>query len=138
MKLAKDIYRDLMVNFELIETQLKSLQEMQSMLDKELSSTYHAIEIDNFSASEGYNYAKKIQEICQTRRLVKHEIGDLMKLQANLPIVKKVNHDKLRDKCDKYFSNSESRYEEDYYDNFNVTREDVYSLLLKSKEEEIA
>lgn len=124
MKLAKDIFKDLIENFELIEKQMSELSKMQSMLDKELVSTYHEIETTRFSASKGYEYAKKIQEICQTRRIVKHELATMQYIKRNMPIYKGTDYRSRKQNIENFIERHNKNNEE-YFANFDIDGNDI-------------
>jgi RNAse (barnase) inhibitor barstar len=130
MKLAKDIFKDIVENFEMIDRQIKELDSMYIMLNSEFNETYHEIETANFNASEGFKYAKKLQTILQTRRIVKTELQALKEIKKNFPlsahggdIKSKVYTDK-KSKCE-YAIRRFDYTNNDWDENFKVSPEDI-------------
>jgi hypothetical protein len=124
VKLAKDIFRDLIENFELIDKQIGELKAMQSMLDKELNKTYHEIEVSKANAYEGYKFYEKIREITQTRRIVKSELKALTDIRSSLPFAKHEKYHARKNTCNQSIKYN-TDYESDYFKNFNISGDDI-------------
>jgi len=60
---------------------LKHCQGQIAICDKERIDMDHVIELNNFSASDGYKISKKLQSILQKRRYYKNEIDGLNKIK---------------------------------------------------------
>jgi hypothetical protein len=127
MKLAKDIYEGIISNYELLRTQLDQLKSMQSMLDKELSKIYHEIEVTKFNASEGFKYAKRIQEITQTRRVVKSELLAIQSIVKHLPFkeLDNITYKKNKKQCLHQIQYHTDYDKNDWYNNFGIKAEDI-------------
>lgn len=50
------------------------LSRRLSEYDRKVSAIYHELENDNFGVLGGYRYAKRLQDVLQKRRIVKHEM----------------------------------------------------------------
>lgn len=74
-----DLYGDIKEDFELLTKEL-------SELDSLISDIKHAMEMENFSASRGYELAKMQQEALRKRRKVKNEMQTLHPLVQSLSI----------------------------------------------------
>ena len=62
---------------------LKHCQGQISICDKQRIDMDHVIELNNFSASNGYKISKKLQSILQKRRYFKNEIDGLNKIKQH-------------------------------------------------------
>lgn len=56
----------------------KNLNCLQSALDRKISDIYHQIEANEFDIAQGNEYAKKLKETLQYRRVIKDEMARLM------------------------------------------------------------
>lgn len=54
------------------------LNKLQSALDQKVSALYHELEKSEFSIAEGNEFARKLKETLQMRRVVKQEIALIM------------------------------------------------------------
>lgn len=54
------------------------LNKLQSALDQKVSALYHELEKSEFSVAEGHEFARKLKETLQMRRVVKQEIALIM------------------------------------------------------------
>lgn len=82
--------------FTEIQTKKEALTSELSKVDLELEDFLHYVEFENFNACQGYKYAKKIQELRQTRRDIKDELAPLSHLHNSItlhthPKVKKLS-----------------------------------------------
>lgn len=57
--------------------QTKALNKLNQMQQDVL----HMIENDNFNAAEGYCYAKRLKDIREERRLIKHEVETMLAIK---------------------------------------------------------
>jgi hypothetical protein len=65
------------LNEEVNET-FKNLNCLQSALDRKISDIYHDIERSEFDIAQGNEYAKRLKETLQYRRVIKDELARLM------------------------------------------------------------
>lgn len=129
MKLTRDIYNDIISNFELIDTQVVELKNMAKMLDRELVKCYHEIEVSNANASEGYMFYKKLKDILQTRRIVKMELGSLEKVQKLLPLQKTADYKMKKGNIEHCLETYGYNLERDYLQNFKASIEDIKAIV---------
>lgn len=61
-----------------VRASFNKLNKLQSALDVKVSEIYHEIEKAEFSVEEGHEYARKLKETLQMRRVVKQEIALIM------------------------------------------------------------
>lgn len=76
MKMLEEINMDLQTDNE-INDELQAVDLMQEDL-------LHMIEFHNFNASEGYNFAKMLQEVRQERRKIKNRLEERTKARQFL------------------------------------------------------
>ncbi|RYI30458.1 hypothetical protein EVU96_08580 [Bacillus infantis] len=96
-----------------VKKDMMHLRSKSSYYDKEISSIYHRLELNNFNACEGYYIAKNLKELVQKRRLVKIEYLRLESLHNSLKIqtIEKDIHgvrkviDKSKEKWENWCSN---------------------------------
>jgi len=122
MKTANQIFEDLIENYELIGRQLKSLYPRLQELDKELSATYHSIEVTNLSNENSIDLMGKLQTTLQERRIVKNELEALKAIKESLPFQQVENYLEKKKNCRaaiKYYTN----YDKEYFQHFNVEAE---------------
>lgn len=82
-----------------INTYFSELNNELSIVDKEIVDIEHYIEFYNFSASQGYNAYKMLQERFIKRREIKNKLdkcnliwhGNVGDFADNKPIIKKIN-----------------------------------------------
>jgi hypothetical protein len=78
MNIPENYFEKLLgLNDEVNET-FKSLNCIQSALDRKISDIYHDIERSEFDIAQGNEYAKRLKETLQFRRVVKDEMARLM------------------------------------------------------------
>jgi len=106
-----------------IENGVKELTELQSFYDKELSEVYHRLETEKFNASEGYYFAKRLQEILQKRRVVKKELANLKSLSMSKDFVSVKKS--LNDANSNLQRRKKSSDEKEYMKNFQFDINDV-------------
>lgn len=124
MKTANQIFEDLIENYELLGRQLKALYPRLQELDKELSATYHNIEVANLSNENSVELMTKLQTTLQERRIVKNELEALKAIKESLPFQQVENYLEKKKNCRaaiKYYTN----YDKEYFRNFNVEPEKI-------------
>jgi hypothetical protein len=78
MNIPENYFEKLLgLNDEVNET-FKSLNCIQSALDRKISDIYHDIERSEFDIAQGNEYAKRLKETLQYRRVIKDEMARLM------------------------------------------------------------
>lgn len=77
LKAVRDVFVNYPKQIELNETALKKI-------DQEIQDILHAIELNNFNASNGYILAKELQKARQERRKLKDELEMLEPIKSFL------------------------------------------------------
>ena len=69
------------------------LNQLLSHNDRELSDLQHYLELKTFSASAGYKLAKKMKDVCETRRDVKNQLSFVSKTINSFEDILKADQD---------------------------------------------
>lgn len=67
----------------------KAISSEISSLDKQISSIYHDMETNSFNASQGYQFAKKLQMLLRKRRIAKGEFQKFTSSRQELQMIEK-------------------------------------------------
>lgn len=67
----------------------EQLADELSRMDKEISRIYHEIEITTFDMTNGYRYAKQLQQLLRKRRLVKGESAKFHAIKEEVQLMDK-------------------------------------------------
>lgn len=74
LQTVRDVYINYPKRYDLNKEELQKIEwEIQDLL--------HIIELTNFNASEGYKWAKELQRLRQSRRVLKDELESLEKVK---------------------------------------------------------
>ncbi|WP_071460755.1 hypothetical protein [Bacillus massilinigeriensis] len=72
-----DYFSQLVSLSEEVKAYYNRLNGLQSLLDRKVSAIYHDIEKNDIDAISGHDYALKLKETLQSRRIVKDELARL-------------------------------------------------------------
>ncbi|WP_137744567.1 hypothetical protein [Robertmurraya siralis] len=74
LKAVRDVYINYPKRLELNQEELKKI-------DSEIQDILHVIELTSFNASDGYKWAKELQRLRKSRRMLKDELEQLEKIK---------------------------------------------------------
>ncbi|MEO2074847.1 MAG: hypothetical protein ABGX20_05570 [Bacillus sp. (in: firmicutes)] len=78
MNIPQNYFEKLLGLNEEVNEAFKSLNCLQSALDRKIAEIYHQIEANEFDIAQGNEYAKKLKETLQYRRVIKDEMARLI------------------------------------------------------------
>jgi hypothetical protein len=74
--MAMTYYDKLAELYAEMKSEFERLNMMQSAMDKNLSNQYHLLEkAPELTVEQGYEFAKRLQDILKKRRVIKQELG---------------------------------------------------------------
>jgi hypothetical protein len=78
MNIPENHFEKLHGLYDEVKASFEHLNGLQSALDRKVSDIYHDIERFDFDIEQGNQYAKKLKETLQYRRVIKDEMARLM------------------------------------------------------------
>jgi chromosome segregation ATPase len=77
MNKVKQCIKSISTTYTQAQEENNKLSQELSNKDRQIQDILHEIEFNNFSAFQGYQYAKKLKELGTDRRKVKNEMAQL-------------------------------------------------------------